>query len=625
MATRLAPTAIAPLRDAHGRLAVAPAKEAFLHRLALGETVIPAIRHVGRTRTAYHKWRAQDEAFSLACDAILNRRRFKSSTVPCPPFPEFCAEFLHQPLWEHQMRWWDILQGDEPRSLHENMRWSQGDHQMLLLNVPPGFGKSMTITVNYVMWRVCRDPNIRVLIISASEKMAKKFLYAIKQRMVNPAYSLLQQKFGPEGGFRGTAESWTATEIYLGQKDDGEKDPTIQALGMGGQIYGARADLIIVDDAVLLKNAQHYEDQIDWLTQDVITRLPEGDPNAKLIVVGTRVASVDLYSRLRDEFRDEDDEPVFTYFAQPAVLEYAESPDDWVSLWPETHDHDGNVVPKWSGRHLKQRREKVRPATWAMVYQQLDVSEDSTFDPVLVQNSVQGMRKPGPLMDGDAFWNRPGGGRGCFVVAGLDPAAAGYTAAVVLAVDRQARRIFVLDVYNKANINPRAMRDLIEKWTIRYHVNEWQIEENAFQRFLVQDDEVRGFLFSRGVVLKGHHTTGRGVGAKLDPDLGVASMASLFEPDASGRAMVQLPCANSSFPGVASLVEQLIAWQPGVKSLRQDTVMAFWFAAKRAREVLYLAPQRQNTHLRNPFLSRGRRSQQMVIDLNDVSEAVSWG
>lgn len=615
----------APILDSKGRLGVAPAKKLVLQRLAMGETITPAMRHVGRTRGAYQRWRVDDPVFAAEVDAILAGRARHSRDFECPDFPEFCAEFLRQPLWEHQLRWWDVLQGDEPRNLHDSMRWARGNPQRLLFNVPPGFAKSMTLTVNYVTWRICKDPNIRVLIVSASQAMAAKFVYAIKRRLTSPAYAELQKCFGPEGGFRATADSWTSTMIYLGDRDDGEKDPTIQALGMRGQIYGARADLIIVDDAVVLSNAGEHEKQLTWLTQEVLSRLPPRDPDAKLLVVGTRVASVDLYSRLRDEFRDENDEPVYTYFAQPAVLEFAEDPDDWVVLWPETHDDEGQVVPMWSGRELKQRRQQIPAATWAMVYQQLDVSEESTFHPDLVQAAVQGMRKPGPLVEGDAAWNRAGGMRGLYVIAGLDPAAAGYTAAVVLAVDRSSRRIYVLDVFNKANLHARAMRDLIQNWTVKYGINEWQIEENAFQRFLVQDDEIRGFLFSRGVVLKGHHTTGSGRGAKLDPDLGVASLAMLFEPGPGGRPMVQLPCANSSFPGPAALVEQLIAWVPGVKSLRQDTVMAFWFAAKRARELLYLAPQRRVTHLPNGFLSRGRAARQMVVDLNEVADSLAWG
>ncbi len=73
-----------------------------------------------------------------------------------------------------------------------------------------------------------------------------------------------------------------------------------EAVGIGGQIYGKRADMIIVDDAVTLSNANDFERQIKWLTQDVRSRL---NPTGKLIIIGTRVASVDLYKELRNEDR----------------------------------------------------------------------------------------------------------------------------------------------------------------------------------------------------------------------------------------------------------------------------------------------------------------------------------
>ena len=42
--------------------------------------------------------------------------------------------------------------------------------------------------------------------------------------------------YGPPGGFKSTATKWTADMFYLGDdlRDSGEKDPTIQAIGMGG-------------------------------------------------------------------------------------------------------------------------------------------------------------------------------------------------------------------------------------------------------------------------------------------------------------------------------------------------------------------------------------------------------
>lgn len=613
-------------RDSQGRLATPEAKEAFLDALAKGESVAAATNRVKRTIDGYKHWRKTDKVFAEQVDIIIDRRQ-NSTVYPCPDFPEFCEKYLFQPMYEHQLRWWDVLQGREPRSLHESMVWSPGDPSMLLFNVPPGFAKSTTITVNYVTWRICKDPNVRVVIVSATEKMAKKFLYAIKQRMTHPTYALMQRHFGPEGGFRSTAESWTATEVYLGGKDDGEKDPTVQAIGMGGQIYGTRADLIVVDDAVLLKNAHQHEDQIDWLTQDVITRLPEdaqetdfswgegGAPDAKLLVVGTRVAPVDLYQQLRDTFKDGDENSVFTYFAQPAVLEYRDNPKDWISLWPYTQTREGVQQAKWTGPQLKSRREKVKAGTWAMVYQQLDVSEDSVFTSDRIQSAVQGFRKPGVLVPGDHWWTRKQGMAGLYVVAGLDPATAGHTAAVVLGVDRQTRKIWLLDAYNRKGVLPREIRRVIEDWTVRYGVNEWRIESNAFQGFLTQDDDIRSFLFSRGVILK-PHTTGAN---KADPSFGVASMSTLFENNPDGKPTLFLPNNNGTFPAIAELCEQLIAWAPEVKNQKTDMVMALWFAIIRARELIFLSPTRQSTHLANNFLSRGRSNRErMVVNLEDA-------
>jgi hypothetical protein len=604
-------------KDAKGRLNTAAAKEAFLERLAIGESVTAAVRHVGRTEKGYEYWRRSDASFKLQCDTILGRRH-DNTVYEVPDFPEFCAEYLHQPLFDHQLRWWDVLCGREPRDLHPTMKWFPGDRQMLLFNVPPGFGKSITLTTNYVVWRICKDPNVRILIVSATHHMAQKFLHAVKVRLSNPAYADLQRKFGPQGGFKETADSWTQNEIYLGSADSGEKDPTVQAIGMGGQIYGARADLIVVDDAVLLKNAHQFEDQIDWLTQEVVTRLPEGEPDAKLIVVGTRVAPVDLYSKLRDDFRDEDDNSVFTYFAQPAVLEYADDPKDWVSLWPQTTDRDGNLVPKWPGPYLKKRRDKVRPRIWAMVYQQLDEAPDGIFDPALVHAAIEQSRPPGPLMPGDRAGQRPEGMKGLYVVAGLDPATAGHTAAVVMAVSRHDKRMWVLEVFNREGVLPRQIRDLIQTWTIKYGVDEWVIEENAFQRFLVQDDDVREFLFSRGVILRGHHTHR---GNKSDPDFGVASMSTLFEPLADGKPTLLLPSLKGSSHAVAALVEQLIAWQPDVKGQKTDCVMALWFAVLRARKIIFQAQGRQRTHMPNQFLSSGRASRErQVVNLIELEQ-----
>ena len=161
------------------------------------------------------------------------------------------------------------------------------------------------------------------------------------------------------------------------------------------------------------------------------------------MVIGTRVAPVDLYSEILKPDRYPDGECPWTYFAQPAVLEFADDPQDWVTLWPRTNvafskdlvpDEDG-LYPQWDGPRLAKRRKSLKPSTWSMVYMQQQVAEDAVFTAEAVAGCIDGMRASGPLVAGAPGHPRDGS-LGMYIVAGLDPAMAGNTAAVVMAVDR---------------------------------------------------------------------------------------------------------------------------------------------------------------------------------------------
>ncbi len=210
-------------------------------------------------------------------------------------------------------------------------------------------------------------------------------------------------------GFNSKSATWTTTRVTFGDelRESSEKDPNLEAVGIGGQIYGKRADMIIVDDAVTLKNANEFEKQIRWLTQDVRSRL---NPTGKLIVIGTRVASVDLYKELRSPDRYPGGLVPWTYLAMPALLEPNEDPDKWVTLWPysdapfdgqaESDKNEEGLYPRWNGKHLYAERQAMDASTWALIYQQQDISDDAIFDPVCVKGSIDGMRKAGRLVPG---------------------------------------------------------------------------------------------------------------------------------------------------------------------------------------------------------------------------------
>jgi hypothetical protein len=567
------------------------AQEKALQQLSQGSTITQAMASVGRSDVAFRQWSATDPEFKARAEAArLEGKGIKTDLKELGDisFPDFSEQFLDTKLFDHHLDWIDLIEGREPRWLDPAMTYEPGAANRVLINVPPEHAKSTVITTNYVVYKIVTNPNARVIIVSKTQGMARKFLGAIKTRLSHPAFTKLQVAFGPNGGYKADSTQWSADMIYLGTgRDSGEKDPTVQALGMGSQIYGARADLIIIDDAVMGSNAHEWEKQLEWIQKEVITRLGR---HGKLIIVGTRVAPIDLYKMLRDPQQWSGGKSPFTYFAMPAVLQFDEKPDNWKTLWPKTtmqeneidEPDDNGLYPKWDGPSLFTRRSEVAPSVWAMVYQQEDVQSDSIFPPAAIAGCVNGMRKRGPLKPGAP--GHPRSGNATYTVIGFDPAVSGRSAFVAVTLNRDDSTIYVLDCVNMADPTPQKENALIREWVEKYRPQEFRVEINAHQKYYAMDTDLRNYLASYGCQLNSHFT-GKN---KWDTSFGVASMASLFGTIHDGRyqdnGLIELP-SNEGSEGLKSLVQQLITWKPDTKN-PTDCVMALWFAIIRIRELM---------------------------------------
>ncbi len=582
------------------------------------------MREVGRSEETYRDWmrEAHFKGQIQEIRAAATRRADYGGPQPVPDFPEFC-ELLGEPLFDHQLRIFDVIESRTPRSLHPRMTWEQGDPNRVLCNIPVNHAKTITFSINYVVWRIYRDPNIKIVIVSKSQGLAKDIVGAIKFRLTSPVYQHVIEKYGPEGGWKDPDASWTQTDIFVAGRTSGAKDPTVQALGMGGQIYGVRSDLIILDDAVTLSNVAQWESQLRWLQQEVETRLPPD--GGKMFVLGTRIASVDLYVKLR-ELRDWNEDRVFSYLAQPAVLDEGDGkPDNWVTLWPYTRVN-GETVEMWTGRRLAKKR--TNPRTWSLVFQQQDTPEDAVFNPDAVEAAINGRRLHGPLK-GDAVGHRPEGMNGLYVIGSVDLAVSGYTAIIVGAVDKKTKKRYILDAVNVPAMGTTTRVKLMQDWTQRYGINEWVIERNAFQGSIFTDEPFKQWMYAHGARLT-PHTTGTN---KHDPDLGVQSLAPLFESCTelgedgrikrrAGGGLIELP-SRTSFPVLNQLIEQLVTWAPSDqigKGQKTDLVMSLWFFDLAARKYIGVDAD-LTSHVTNPWLSRRDSSRRRVIDINDYLAA----
>jgi hypothetical protein len=598
------------------------AQEKVLISLAQGSTITAAMTAVGRNEVTYRQWTMGDPDFKERAEkARLEGKGVKADLKDIKElgFAEFSEQFLDTKLFDHHLDWIDLIEGREPRWMHPSMTYEPGAANRVLINVPPEHAKSTVITTNYVVYKIVTNPNARVIVVSKTQGMARKFLGAIKTRLSHPAYMKLQVAYGPNGGYKADSTQWSADMIYLGTgRDSGEKDPTVQALGFGSQIYGARADLIILDDVVMGSNAHEWEKQIEWLQKEVITRLGR---HGKLVIVGTRVQPIDLYKMIRDGGQWSGGKSPFTYFSQPAVLEFDEKPENWKTLWPKTTQQENEIdeadenglYPKWDGQSLFTRRSEVAPSVWAMVYQQEDVQEDSIFSPSCIAGSVNGMRKRGPLKAGVP--GHPKYVEGSYTVIGLDPAMAGATGAVVCTYNKADGKIYILDCVNMTDPTPQKIQDLIEEWVEKYKPQELRIEINAHQKAYALDDNLRNYLAAHGCQLNSHFT-GKN---KWDTSFGVASMAMLFGNTRDGRFqdnnLIELP-SNEGSEGLKTLVQELITWKPDTRN-PTDCVMALWFAVIRIRELMQQSTRIGN-YASNRWATRAQKSNRVSINLDEA-------
>lgn len=596
-------------------LTAAEAKARLLAAVRDGLTVVEACALVDRTPETYRDWRRKDPTFAADVDAVrqtaraARARSAAGGVVVVPDFPEFCEEYLGQPLPLHHQRIWDVLNGRDPREMHPAIRYQEGRTGRLLVTLPPYHAKTQVWSVNYAVWRMVKDPNVRIAVISQTQDFARKIVHQVKQILTMPQYAQLQRAFMPEGGWKG--EGWTKTHIYLSGVDTAQNDPTLQALGVNGQVYGSRLDVILCDDLVTGKNVHTYKQMADWIGSEVSNRM---DDDGVLHVLGTRMGPNDLYSELRDLAEWDDDRPVWTHFAQPAVLEEpSRDPRTWVTLWPE----------KWPGEPLARLRAEATETRWLLTYQQLDASIDQVFPTGAVNAAVDAGRAAGPQ-------------DGLHVVLGVDPASAGFTAMVVLGYDRVTGRRLVLDGFNQAKCPPELLMSKIRDFVARYQVREVIVERNAFQGFLSRQRDLIDFCYAHGALLTEHYTGSE----KWSDELGIAALAPLFlscaEHDIETDEWTPRPVADRLItlpnPRFATFVDQMIAqlttWQPRERVRAQtsptDLVMALWFANIGVQKVIDRAAAVPR-HLSNPFLTRADARDRAVVNLVELAAAQARG
>lgn len=108
-----------------------------------------------------------------------------------------------------------------------------------------GVGKSW-LTAGFVCWRLWKDPQRKIMVVSASKERADAFSVFVK-RLIETIPELSHLKPRP-----GQRDSNLAFDVGPATPD---QSPSVKSVGITGQLTGSRADDIIADDIEVPKNS----------------------------------------------------------------------------------------------------------------------------------------------------------------------------------------------------------------------------------------------------------------------------------------------------------------------------------------------------------------------------------
>lgn len=541
-----------------------------------GLSITQACERMGMARGTYEGWRRKDVAFRTRFDTArveVGREPPESSTGKCRDLHEGgFAGFRHRFFGFETYEW--------QKTVVYSFENAEGMSITLVL-VPPNHGKS-TLVEDWINYKLAVDPNHRILVISESQKHAKKLVSRVKNRMTDrhmgkgvADYIDTYGPFKDKGrGKEGQEEKpWTTEYITVARANHDERDYSLEAKGWTGQIYGARADTIILDDVQSLKTANRTADILEKFHQDVVTRPGQ---NGRIIIVGTRVALGDFYEKIVEEGIIEPE----NYIEFPAVLsegEYNQAAGRWGRTvqelgQPDRFEVDPTcVVPlcpeMWPADKLgKMRKLVTEPVWWRAYMMRPQAAGDATFtDQMLDDADDPTLRCEAPVRQNpDGIPTRLG------VVTMVDPALGGGNAVVTAAWDME--RFYVIDCQLDYGLaRNEDIFTALEGQVMRHRPTHVIIERTAMQRGIARDDRLREMARKYGFIVVEHETAG----TKMDAVLGVGQMAGSFL-----RREVSLAAGDDiARARLSPLRAELRAWRPGIATrfLKQDTVMSMWF------------------------------------------------
>ena len=472
---------------------------------------------------------------------------------------------------DFRQRYFQTEQGIAYETADYHKRWIEsimnaidngGQHMILS---PPRHGKT-DLLIHFAVWLICKNPNIRILWVGGNEEIAKNAIGSVLDQLESNEL-LIEEICGPGAKFKPTSrtgKSWSQSGFTVGTRTvTGIKSPTMVGIGRGGKILSRDCDIIIADDIEDFSSTMQpasRRNTKNWWTTTLGSRKEE---HTAMVVIGSRQHPDDLYSALLENE------------AWETIVEEAH---DSMCTIPEFEEKEHNDCMLWADkRTFKWLMDRKRDAQttgglqrFEMVYLNKAQAQGlSLFNPEVIKLCY------------DPNWDIGEIPNGAYLVAGLDPAATGYQAGFLWAVETTNSDInlTMVDMENHQGGGLEEARNLIKKWFEMYGCYHWVIEENGFQKAIRQDEKTREYANLHGIKLEGHETHKN----KWDERFGVTALAPMFQDKKIKLPFQGIDAQTKSITYTKQL--SYFASKGNKNSYKSDIVMASWFPMKVIRNL----------------------------------------
>ena len=192
--------------------------------------------------------------------------------------------------------WTRVLALPAPtRTQYDIARWLEGGPRLRFTAAFRGVGKTF-LTGAYIVWRLWKDPDLKIGVVSANERFAST-VAAFIHTLIN-AEDMVTREPVPWAELKARASQKNSTMLFDVGPAKPSKDPSVWAAGITGQLTGGRSDILLFDDVEVPNNSE-TEGQREKLVDRVGEAAALRKPGGETIYLGTFQSMASIYRGLK--------------------------------------------------------------------------------------------------------------------------------------------------------------------------------------------------------------------------------------------------------------------------------------------------------------------------------------